>query len=165
MAVHTGAVTQVVARQSSMCARPVVPDCISSRFWLLSAISRLLSAFFRLLWQPFPFALNFFLIALCLFQLLWQSFPFALNFSRLLCAFSDCSSSCFRLLSNLFRLLSTFSKCSGTFSDCSLLFPITQQLFPIAPAGVSVCWTNYFYVIHLNVTTAGLLFLEKHTKN
>ena len=35
------------------------------------------------------------------FRLLWQSFPFALNFS-------DCSCSPFRLLSNFFRLLSNF---------------------------------------------------------
>ena len=39
VAVHTGAVTQVVTWQLSTFARPVVPDCIGNCFRLLSAFS------------------------------------------------------------------------------------------------------------------------------
>ena len=64
---------------------------------------------------PFP-------IARCLFRLLWQSFPSALNLFRLLCDFSDCSGSRFRLLGTFFRLLGTF------FRLLWQSFPIAQQL-------------------------------------
>ena len=145
VAAHAGAVTHSITRQSSTFARPVVPDCISNHFRLLSAMFWLLSAFFLLFWQSVLFVLNFF---------------------RLFCAFSDWSGSRFRLLSN-------FSDCSALFSDCSVpFFRLLSNFsgcsgsrfwlpgaFPIALAVVSKFWTSYFicYVIHLNLTTRSLV--------
>ena len=107
-----------------------------------SAVTRVCSTSrTRLHRQSFPIARYHFRLLSAFFRLLWQSFQFALNFFRLLCAFSECSCSCFLLLSR-------FSDCSAAFSDCSVTFSIARYLFPIAQQFFFDCSSRRFRLLN-----------------